>query len=337
MSGMGLPPPPDMPSQGMPGGSQEPRSRRGGPVAVRPLNLGEVLDGAFKLFIADWRTLVLVAGIFLVPVQLAASYLQRDLVGGGMFQAFTDPTSAEMFMDGGAGPSAAAMLIGFVNGVFITPLVTGAAVAAVAATYRGGRSSVGGALRTALGRWWALVASWVLIVLASMVPFLVGFGVTAGGAFAELVPVIVIGALLIIAAIVASLAVVALFAGTAPAIVVEDLGPLQGMGRSARLLRPRLLPVLGTLVVAGLVIMLLSMALGAVPQLVGLAVGEPYGWVFVAVGSIVAGLVTTPLLASVVTLLYFDGRVRGEGLDLRMAADGLDAGDGSGPGDQPGG
>lgn len=337
MSSMGLPPPPNA-SDGHPLPQQQHAAggRRGGPVPVRPLNLGDVLDGAFKLFRADWRTLVLVAAIFLVPVQLAAAYLQRDLIGAGMFQAFTDPMAAERFMEGDAGGNAA-MLIGLINGVVITPLVTGAVVAVAAGTYLGAQPSVGLALRAALGRWWALIVSWLLIIVAAMVPFIVGIGVTVGGAAAGAVPVIVAGGLLVLLAVVMSLTVLALFSGTAPAIVVEGLGALRGMGRSARLLRPRLLPVLGTLVVTVLVVMLLSVALAAVPQTVGFVVGDRFGWLLVALGSVAAGLVTTPLLAIVVTLLYFDGRVRQEGLDLRIAADELGAGVWGGAGGHPGG
>lgn len=328
MSGMGLPPPPGPPPQ-PPGPPSWPpagtaHSSRPGPVAVRPLNLGEVLDGAFKLFVANWRTILLVAGIFIVPLQLLAAYLQRDLMGAGLLEMFTDPSAAEAFLETGGPGEDGAVLLGAVNGVLITPLVTGAVVAVVAASYLGGETTTGAALGSAVRRWWALIASWLLLLLATGVPFAVAGALIAAAAVVGLpVPVVVlVGIVLVLGAIAAALAASALFAAAVPAIVVERLGPVQGLARSWRLLRPRLLPVLGTIVLTALLVMVIGMALGGVPQFLGLLVGG-LGWLLVAVGSILAGLVTTPLLAIVLTLLYFDGRVRQEGLDLRLAADNL--------------
>ena len=332
MSGMGLPPPPG-PSGSPPGPppAVAPR-RRPGPVAVRPLNLGDILDGAFKLFVANWRTILLVAGLFIVPLQLLAAYLQRDLLGGGFLEIFTDPTAAEAFLETGGGTGEdGAILLSVVNGVLLTPLVTGAVAAVVAASYLGGETTTGAALSSAVRRWWALTASWLLLLVVTGLPFAVAGALIAAAAVIGLpvALVVLVGILLVLGAIAAALAVCTLFAAAVPAVVVERLGPLQGLARSWRLLRPRLLPVAGTLVVTALLVMVISMAIGGVPQFLGLLVGG-LGWLLVAAGSILAGLVTTPLFAIVLTLLYFDGRVRQEGLDLRLAADDLAAGAGDG-------
>lgn len=309
-------------------------------MAIRPLNLGELLDGAFKLFIANWRTIVVVAGVFLVPLQLLSAYLQRDLLGGGLLEMMRDPAAAQMFGEAGSMGEDWAILLGVAQSLVILPLITGAVSAVVAASYLGGSLEAGAALAAGVRRWWALIASWILLIVASMLSLGLAVGVVAlvaaGGV--PLAVTVVLGIVMVLAGIAAWLAVASLFAVAPAAIVVEGLGPVQGLRRSARLLRPRLLPVLGTLTVASLLVFVLSMVLGGVPQFAGMMAGDRLGWVLVAVGGIAAGLVTTPFLAIVLTLLYFDGRVRQEALDLRLTADRLsqDPTDWESPGGFPG-
>lgn len=294
-------------------------------MAIRPLNLGELLDGAFKLFIANWRTIVVVAGVFLVPLQLLSAYLQRDLLGGGLLEMMRDPAATQMFGEAGSMGEDWAILLGLAQSLVILPLITGAVSAVVAASYLGGSLEAGAALAAGVRRWWALIASWILLIVASMLSLGLAVGVVAlvaaGGV--PLALTVVLGIVMVLAGVGASLAVASLFAVAPAAIVVEGLGPVQGLRRSARLLRPRLLPVLGTLTVASLLVFVLSMVLGGIPQFAGMMAGDRLGWVLVAVGGIAAGLVTTPFLAIVLTLLYFDGRVRQEALDLRLTADRL--------------
>ena len=329
-----MPPPPGAGPPPGPAEAGQAPLHRPGPVAIRPLTLGELLDGAFKLLVASWRTILVVTAIFVVPLQLLSAYLQREMLGTGLLEMFSDPTAAEMWLETGGTGADLATLLSVVNGVFLVPLVTGAVAAVVATSYLGGEADAGQALATGLRRWWALIASWLLLLLASMLP-LVSAGGAIGLATLAGVPtilVVLVGIALVLLALAASLGIGSLFSAAVPAIVVEQLGPVSGLRRSARLLRPRLLPVVGIIVVSSLVISLLSMALGGIPQVVGLLLGDTYGWVLVAVGGVLASLVTTPLLAIVVTLLYFDGRVRHEALDLRLAADALAGTDTGRPG-----
>ena len=56
------------------------------------------------------------------------------------------------------------------------------------------------------------------------------------------------------------------------------------------------------------------------PQALAAWVGFEDGWPLLAVGSIIAQIVVLPFVASATVLLYFDLRVRTEGLDLEMTA-----------------
>jgi sterol desaturase/sphingolipid hydroxylase (fatty acid hydroxylase superfamily) len=119
---------------------------------------------------------------------------------------------------------------------------------------------------------------------------------------------------------VVAIALVPLFIAVAPAIVVEELGPIRGMRRSWRLMRPRFWPVLGIALLSGLIANILGSILGTPFSLVAVAIGYDVGWPLLALGAILPALVTTPFIAIVATLIYFDGRIRHEGFDLQVVA-----------------
>jgi len=72
--------------------------------------------------------------------------------------------------------------------------------------------------------------------------------------------------------------------------------------------------------VAGLMASVIGAALGFIPQVVALIVGLDWGWLILAAGAILVGVITTPFVAIVSTLVYFDGRIRREGFDLAVMA-----------------
>ncbi len=77
---------------------------------------------------------------------------------------------------------------------------------------------------------------------------------------------------------------------------------------------------MGLAVLMGIVSTLLGNALSALPQALALWVGYDVGWPLLALGSIVSQVVVLPFVAAATVLLYFDLRVRNEGLDLEMTA-----------------
>ena len=50
---------------------------RTGPLPLHPMTVSDILDGAFKLLKANFRTIVIVTAVFVVPVDVAASFLGR--------------------------------------------------------------------------------------------------------------------------------------------------------------------------------------------------------------------------------------------------------------------
>jgi hypothetical protein len=263
---------------------------------LRPRTMADLLDGGFVFLKQQPRTAITIAAVFAIPIQLVVAWLQRDSIGSaGLVEIFSDPTgfnSAAATEDGGG--SGLASVIGLVGPSVALPFIAGAVAAVLSATHSGRAITAGEALRAAGRRWWALLAAWVLVHLLE--------GVAT------------------VLLVLPMLAVMALCLVTAPAIVLEGLGPVAGMRRSFRLCSGRFWSVLAVGVVSGLVVGLVSEALVVIPQLIGESVGGTVGWVLVGVSGSVASLIAWPVLAAVTVLVYFDLRVRLEGLDLELDA-----------------
>jgi hypothetical protein len=140
-------------------------------------------------------------------------------------------------------------------------------------------------------RWWAVVASFVLIHLAEIAGCYVG-----------------------------TVFIMALFAVTAPVIGAEGVGPLTAMNRAANLALRRFWPTLGISLAIGLVATLLGLALGGLPVLISAFFDFDLAWPLQAAGGILGALVSTPFVATATVLLYLDLRIRTEGLDIELAA-----------------
>jgi hypothetical protein len=275
---------------------------RTGPLPMHPMTLSDVLDGAFKLFRANARTILLIVFAIILPVQVVSSFLLREQFSPGLLNIFRDPTLADAVAEEqGSGGQLAVSAITTLLGLLVTPFVAGAVSRVVGASYLGRAITPGVALRAALRRFPALLGAFVLVHLVEAVGFV----------------------LCILPAIAAS----ALYTLVAPAIVVEEIGPVRAMRRSWRLVRPRFWPVLGISMLAGVVANVLGQVLGTAPIVIALIFGGAFAWILVAVGGLLSSMVSTPFVAIAATLLYFDARIRHEGFDLQMMAADLDRGE----------
>lgn len=275
---------------------------RTGPLPMHPMTLSDVLDGAFKLFRANARTILLIVFAIILPVQVLSSFLLREQFSPGLLNIFRDPTLAEAAAEEQSGSGQLAIsAITTILGLLVTPFVAGAVSRVVGASYLGRDITPGVALRAALRRFPALLGAFVLVHLAELVG--------------------------LILCILPAFAVSALYTLVAPAIVVEEIGPVRAMRRSWRLVRPRFWPVLGISLLAGIIANILGQVLGTVPIIVALLFGGAFAWVLVALGGLLSSMVATPFVAIAATLLYFDARIRHEGFDLQMMAADLDRGD----------
>ena len=286
--GWGVPSPyPPLPKAG---------SARTGPLPLHPMMFSDLLDGSFRLLKANFGTIVLVAAVFVIPVNLVAAFFQRDLLGGyGFLELMQDPS----LLEEAAGPQASnGPLIGSViaalASVLVTPFIGGATSMIVAASYLGGELKAGPAMRATGRRFLVLLAVFFLTLLLKAAGLLV--------------------------CIVGVLVPITVFLVTTPAVMVEEAGPIQAMARSVTLVRPRFWPVMAIAIGSGVLAGFLGNILAGPFSIAALAVGYRWGWILAAVGAILPALVTTPFVSILATLVYFDLRIRNEGFDLQMIA-----------------
>lgn len=266
-------------------------------IALRPMTVADVLDGAFSIIKARPMRLLGIAAVFVVPVHLLAAYLQRNMLGGVGFGDLwlnaNDPAVvADSQSGGGAGEIWATILILVVPALAL--MFVAAAVSKLVGAWTAGEDPAAGVLLKAVGlKWWPLLAGWLCVHLVELLGACTYIG---------------------------SLAAMAFFSVTAPVIGAEGLGPINAMKRSARLVGSRFWPVLGINVLIAIVDILLTNALGGLPQFLAAWFGWDVAWLLLAVGNIIGAVISTPFVAAATVLLYLDLRIRTEGLDIELSA-----------------
>ena len=273
---------------------------------LRPLGAGELLDQAFGLFRRLFVPLVLIQVItsaipFLLNLYIAAR-------GGA-----TPGVTFTMY------------LIAFVFG----SLASAATAYLISESYLGRDLTAGDALRRALPRVFAVMLLSVglgLVVVLAALPSLLAIG--AGAAFAGLgvegqvraSPAM--GASLVLVGLVLLALPVAAFSALAistPSLVLEGISPGAALSRSWSLTRGYRLRTIGLLFVVMLVVLIPVIAIGGLGRAF---YPEPTSRSIVLITTLsgLASLVVTPILYCVLTLLYYDLRVRKEAFDLEMLA-----------------
>jgi hypothetical protein len=253
--------------------------------------VSDILDGTFKLLRANAKALAPVLLLIAFPFEAIAAYNARNaesinqvFAHFGQQDQSTTPTSEILV--------SYLVLLGI---GLMTPVVAGFVCRTVAASYLGEEFRAGQVVKTSVGTVFALIVS----------SFLVHFAELGAG----------------ILCILPGFAVMALFVLTAPAIVIEGLGPIAGMRRSWRLARRRFWPVLGTALLGGLIVLIMASIVSLVPeQIAGTIAGAHVRAVVEAIIGTVTQAFQWSVAATLATLLYFDQRVRSEGLDLQVMA-----------------
>jgi hypothetical protein len=267
---------------------------------LRPLGVGEILDVAIKAYSKNARTLITIGALVGIPFELLSGLIQLSTVSSsdqvsGVFTFQAGTTNVDYTRARVAG-TALTLLIGAV----VTLVLTAATVKAVSDAYLGSVPSVRDSLRFAARRVGSLF--WLYLVLA--------IGLTVAFVF------LVVPAIWLYVA----------WSVATPVLLVEGLGGTAALRRSFRLVRGRWWPVAFTLVVARFLVSFVSGVVLALFLIVPHAIDGP-SILLAVIGSTIAGAVTVavvqPLEAAIVTILYFDLRVRKDGFDVALLAAGL--------------
>jgi hypothetical protein len=306
----------------------------------RALDLSDVLDRALALYRDNLVTILGIYAVGYVPFWLVVGF-SGHLLSGAALKAFSykkpealEETSALLAVFGGVS-LALVLLIGI---LIIEPIVTGAIARAVSDQMSGRRTSIRAAYGAVRGHVSALLLSSFIRLGAvyGAYNFLSFFASLLSAAFVALqtTGLVLVLLLQLTALVVASLVYVA-FAFLGQIIVLENRGTAATMTRSWRLVSGRLWR---TSAIMGFVVLLVTALAAAIeaPLLIGaglLARGDatPEGiaamtTIFITVTA-VSVILVGPILTLATTLMYYDLRVRSEGLDVEMLAAHIGRGD----------
>ncbi|MFD6419513.1 glycerophosphoryl diester phosphodiesterase membrane domain-containing protein [Streptomyces sp. NPDC060194] len=329
-----------------------PPAAKPGVIPLRPLGVGEILDGAVSTLRTHWRTVLGISLAVAVFMQLGITLIHGFLL---------DPSGLDALQDPGSGQSAdelqAALnyslssnavttvftLIGTILATALLTMVTSRAVLGRSVT----TGEAWGDARPQLLRLTGLTLLLMLMVagvmLLGMAPglVLVAIGVEVAG-----LALLVIGAL---GGVVAAIWLYYRFSLASPALMLEKQTVRKALGRSAKLVKGTWWRVFGIQLLA-FVITFVVAAIILVPAtlLAGIAGGSGAGslleaspadnsWTFLiitGIGSVISSAITLPIAAGVTVLLYIDLRIRREALDLDLtrAAASRASGDGTASG-----
>jgi uncharacterized membrane protein len=262
---------------------------------LRPLSVGEMLDAGFRLFRARFGTLMLCVLVPVAPLTILGTALQASV----------DPTAFDLNATSSeidSGTAFAGTLVSAVIQFAAAALAIAACFRAVSAAYLGEHAGAGESLRYALGRLLVLIVAYLALVV-----------------------IVVIGLVLLI---VPGIWLAVKLSMTFPAVVFERKGPFAAIGRSWRLTSGHWWRTFGTLLVVFLVSFVLQLVLGGVVGGI-LGASETISELTTAISltlvNLLALALTYPLWAAVVSVVYYDLRVRNEGFDLQLLAQGVGA------------
>jgi hypothetical protein len=264
-----------------------------GIIPLRPLGLGEILDGGFSAIreypkVTLGLSAIVVTATNLLSFAVNASARLNDGAG-----------SPNLFAGGGFTlASIAASAIGGVGALVLAGMLT----AVMGDAVLGRPATIGSTWAKVRPRFWALLGAGIITGVG---PYLAGCPLVIPGIFLW-------GA----------------WALTTPALVLERLGVVASIRRSWRLAVPDWWRVWGiralSVIIAGVV-----QAIVVIPATL-IALGTS-GWdtrsgglglvslAVLSVGGILAGTITAPFTSGVLALLYIDRRMRVEGLDVTLA------------------
>jgi len=289
------------------------------PPRLRSIGLGELLDQAVRLYRRNFTRFIGMLALVQVPLallQLGVSFL----TSAGYVERMQDPfafQSTDPFEALGAGYFAgigASLLLAIIAFLAIQGVAAAALTRAIADSYLGRPPGILEAYRR-VGR------SWVDLVLALL---LAGIIVLALSLWATFIPCLGWfsgpGILAFLA-----MGVIPLMA---PVIVLERRGATAGLRRAWDLARSRFWWVMGFLLV---LTVFSQVVVGGPSALLGVAIsflgGDPVSnlplrTLAQSLVSVAFGLLYYPLHLTAIALLYFDLRVRSEGFDLSLSAEG---------------
>ena len=265
------------------------------PAGLRPLGVGEILDVAIKIYRSQFGVLIKAVSVVLGPVFVLAGAIRLSIPADEDFFEATQPGATPEF-DGGE-------FWAFLAGtILITLLAFVAAQVATGACFK----AVGGAYFDEQPDWRASL-QFARARLGSLLWLSFLFVIFLAPAF--------------LACIVPGVYLYVAWAVATPVLLLEDVRGRAALKRSRALVKGRWWPTVAVLLLVAILTGIVQLVfLGLLAGVVSASDNEVAQAVADAVGQTVSSALTTPLSAAVLTVLYFDLRVRREGFDLELLA-----------------
>lgn len=302
-----------------------------GVIPLRPLGLGEILDGAVSAMRAHWRTVL--------GITLTVSVLSEIAITLANRYVLPEPPS----IDGDAtGSEALRQAVDSMRWTLISNIAP-TLITMVATLFTASVLTVV-VSRSVLGRPVTLSDAWG--EARPRIPQLLGLTVLLTLMTSGIVAVGLLPGLLLGGAAGAGLAFLGLMAGGAvavwlmvrfalatPALMLERQSITAALRRSAKLVKGAWWRTLGILMLTGLLTLVIAVIIAIPFTVIAIAVNgggldtltesaSEVGWSFLVIsgiGAIITSTLTYPLSAGVVALLYIDQRIRREALDVDLA------------------
>jgi len=274
--------------------------------------LSELLDELFRLYRRHFSLIVTVSLLVALPGLVwslvtgiyrfnSSSYVNSLIT--------TSPGGQPTFNSQQLSNLVGSLILGFVGGFFLLPISLGAVFRSITDVALGQPATVGSVLRETLARYLPLLG----LVALGFLMFL-GWTIAEGIGFLLLV-------LPGIAVFCAAVYLGVRWLLVLPAMMAEDIGPVRGLGRSWNLVKGSWWRTFGILLIVLIMYFIISYALVILFGLIAaIFTSGDFHAALVQVGSTLLGAVLGPILYIAVVLLYFDLRVRKEGLDLDQLA-----------------
>jgi hypothetical protein len=309
-----------------------------GVIPLRPLGVGEILDGAVTTIRRNPGPMLGLSAIVAIVTQLLGlgiDWWLFDQTEDAVLSSTSDPDEVFGALAAALGANAVVVVVTWIAIVLLTGILT----VVVSRAVLGERLTAGEAWRAARRRlprlllltlafsliWFAPFLIWTAVVIA-----LVGGGADGGGTAAIVL-------LLFLAAIAVAVWLYVRYALSSPSLMLESTSPAAGgasrpvgvagaLRRSAELVKGSWWRVFGILLLVLLIVVIISLTLSVPFSLPLFLVGDQPSegefllpLVISALGAIVASTITAPFTAAATVLLYVDRRIRREGLDIELA------------------
>ncbi|NEA87138.1 hypothetical protein, partial [Streptomyces sp. SID14436] len=329
-----------------------PPAAKPGVIPLRPLGVGEILDGAVSTMRTYWRTILGISLTVAVITEVIGVLVQGLALDSGNTAILEDPDATLSELTGVLGDLMLGSVVLYVIVLLGTVAATALLTTVTSRAVLGRPVTLGEAWRDARPQLLRLLGLMCLLLLITAAVVTVGalpgllVGLAGGGGGAA-IALTVLG---LLGAAVVAVWLMVRFSLSSAALMLEKQGIVKALSRSAKLVRGAWWRVFGIQVLAALLSGLVASIIVIPFTLIASAfsgdgvtgflesAGGNFGWTFLiisGIGSVIGRTITFPITAGVTVLLYIDQRIRREALDLDLArAAGLH---GPGPDATPGG